>query len=815
MKFKKLLLQATLLVAGTALQAQHRISGTVTSGEESLPGAVISVQGTLLNTQTSVDGRYTLAPLPPGTYVLQTSYVGYETKVDTVILQNDRQLNISLNASTQLMEEVVIQSTRVDERSAMTYSNVAKEELEKLNLGQDLPVLLNQQASVVTTSDAGAGVGYTGLRIRGSDATRVNVTINGIPVNDAESQATFWVNMPDLASSVESIQLQRGVGSSTNGAGAFGGSLNIQTSSLRVSPYAMINSSGGSFNTLKNSFSAGTGLLREKFAFDARLSRITSDGFIDRASSDLNSWYLAGGYYGEKTIVKLITFSAREKTYQAWNGIPQARLNGDTDGMNTFIANNWLDSAEAHNLLNSGSRTYNQFTYQDQTDNYKQDNYQLHLSQKIGSKFHLNLAGHYTRGKGYYEEYRKGQALADYGLSDVIIGADTIANTDLIRRRWLDNHFYGGTFSLTYTSNERLSANLGGALNHYTGVHYGEIIWARFASGSEIYDKYYNDTADKTDFNTYLRVNYLLTKGLNLYADLQYRSITYSFRGFDDSLRQAQGEISHNFLNPKIGLSYDLDGGLNFYLSYSRGSKEPGRDDYTKARPENYARPEFLDDYEAGVRLNRQRFTFAVNGFYMNYKDQLILTGGLNDVGEYTRVNVAESFRRGIEAEAAWRIFKQLTWSLNVALSENKIARFEERIDNFDTGVQMVVVHENTDIAFSPPVVAGSTISITPFRGFSIDLLSKYVSSQFLDNTSDESRSIDAFFVNNIRVGYVVKTRFIPELGFNILVNNFLNEEYESNGYTYGYVSYGQHIQENFYYPQAGVNILAGLSLKF
>jgi iron complex outermembrane receptor protein len=818
MYFFKTILAASSLLLAMPLAAQYKIGGTVMSEREQEPvaGATIRIANTLLATQSGSDGRFELRNLRTGSYPIVISLIGYESYSDTIVLTEDKKLSITLKESAPvLMDEIVVNATRVDDKSAMAYTTISKEELNKQNLGQDLPYLLNQQPSVVTTSDAGAGVGYTGIRIRGVDATRVNVTINGVPVNDAESQGTFWVDMPDIASSIESIQMQRGVGSSTNGAGAFGGSINIQTTRLSAKPYATFNSSAGSFMTTKNTLTAGTGLINDMFAFDGRISKIRSAGFIDRATSDLSSYYLSGAYYGKKQILKFITFSGTEETYQAWNGVPEARLKGDVEGMNTYIINNWLDAEDAANLLNSDSRTYNQFLYPDQVDRYKQDYYQLHYSNRITSAISANVALHYTRGKGYYEEYKKDAKFSSYGLDDIIIGNDTISNTNLIRRRWLDNHFYGATFSLNYESSKKLSASLGGAINKYTGYHYGEIIWAQHALNSFIYQRYYNDTANKTDFNIYLRGNYQITEKLNLFADLQYRTINYSFLGFDDSLNNAQGSVSLAFINPKIGLNYQISPTANVYASFSRGSKEPSRSDYTDSRPVNYPRPELLNDYEAGYKQRTKNISWALNLYFMDYKDQLVLTGGLNDVGAYNRINVAKSYRQGIEVELAFRILKSLSWTLNATYSKNKIEGFEERIDNYDTYVQEVNIYGTTDIAFSPEIIAGSTIRVTPFKGMEIDLISKYVGEQYLDNTSNSKRKLDAFFVNDVRLSYTVRTKFKTELSFHVLVNNILNEEYESNGYTFGYVSYGQHIVENFYYPQAGTNVLAGIGIKF
>lgn len=716
---------------------------------------------------------------------------------------------------TVISKAITVSSTRVDHRSAMAYSNLDKTQISEQNLGQDLPYLLNQQPSVVTTSDAGTGVGYTGIRVRGSDATRVNVTINDIPVNDAESQGTYWVDLPDIASSIDNIQIQRGVGSSTNGAGAFGGSLNIQTTKLNPKSYGEYNVSYGSFNTLKNTINVGSGLLNTKFAMDARLSKITSDGFIDRGTSDLQSYYISGAYYGKSDIVKFITFSGQEETYQAWNGIPEARLKGDLRGIEDFITRNYLDEEDAGHLRNSSNRTYNQFTYANQVDHYKQDYYQLHYTHEYTENWNSHIALHYTKGKGYYEEYKKGEKFSNYGLKDVIIGSDTIHNTNLVRRRWLDNDFYGTVFSLNYNSKKKLSGLIGGAWNQYNGQHFGEVIWAQYASNAQPHQRYYNDTANKTDVTVFIKLNYLLFKKLNIFVDLQERNIFYKFLGYNRFLENVQQTASLNFFNPKVGVNYDFMENASVYASYSVGQKEPGRDDYTQSTPDSRPKAEKLHDLEAGYRQFTKKFSWGLNLYYMNYKDQLIVTGQINDVGSYIHTNVPNSFRRGIEAEFGMQPVRKLTWNFNATFSQNRILNYHEYVDNYDSGEQQVTTYTTSDIAFSPAIIAGSTIAYELFKNFRISFISKYVGKQYLDNTSSETKRLNAFFVNDIRINYNIQAKWIREIGFTLAVNNVFNEQYESNGYTYGYIAGGQRMTENFYFPQAGVNLLGGIAAKF
>ncbi|GAB3912496.1 TonB-dependent receptor [Larkinella knui] len=770
--------------------AQFAISGTVNDAEGgTLPGAAITVEGTYKGTYADARGAFRLTNIKPGSVQLRISLLGYEPVLQTVELNQDAQIAVSLTKTAVAIDEVVVSATRANQKSAIAYTNVSARELNKQNLGQDIPMLLNFTASLVTTSDAGAGVGYTGFRIRGSDATRINVTVNGIPYNDAESQGTYWVNMPDLASSVSSIQIQRGVGTSTNGAGAFGASVNVQTNSFEKNPYGEVDVSGGSFNTLKTTVKAGSGLLNNHFVVDARLSRIVSDGYVDRASSNLKSFYISGGWYGKKSFVRLNVFSGMEKTYQSWNGVPE-------------------------NLLKT-NRTYNSYTYDNEVDNYQQDHYQLISSHELSRNWRLNASLHYTQGRGYYEQYRADNDLADYGLPSIVIRDSTISRTDLIRRQWLDNDFYGGVFSLDYNSFGKLTANIGGGWNKYTGKHYGEVIWARFAGTGDIRHRYYDNDATKTDFNFYAKAFYQFTPKLNAFVDLQVRTVDYSFLGFNQQAQNVQQDANLSFFNPKAGITYTLSDRSSLYASYGVGHREPNRNDYTQSTPTSRPKAEALNDWEAGYKRQTQRMAFSANLYYMKYKNELVLTGQINDVGAYNRVNIPSSYRAGIELEVGTVLAKNLRWNVNATFSQNKVKTFTEFLDNYDTNEQKVNPYTNTDIAFAPNFIGGSQLLYTPAKGLEIGLLSKYVGKQYLDNTSNENRKLDAYFVNDLRFIYTVKPKGMNEISFSFLLNNVLSELYESNGYTFSYISEGKTATENYYFPQAGRNFLAGIRLKF
>jgi iron complex outermembrane receptor protein len=786
-----------LLLMSSALQAQFTLSGSVLQAVngQPLPDAtvVVTPAGTSARSMlTGSSGAFSFSSLPAGRCIISITYVGYEAVSDTVELTSNLQRNYRMKWSATLSDEVIVSGIRARDKSATTFTNLNREQLSERNFGQDMPILLGLTPSTVVNSDAGAGVGYTGITIRGVDQTRINVTINGIPLNDAESQGVFWVNMPDFASSVEQVQIQRGVGTSTNGAAAFGSSINMQTTALHAKAYGEVSSAAGSFNTFKNNVRFGTGLLNGGWTFDGRLSKITSDGFIDRASSDLKSYYLSAGRYTDKSILRLVSFSGAERTYQAWNGIPEDVL--DTN------------------------RTYNEFTYQNQTDNYQQDHYQLLYSYQLGKRTTLNTAIHYTYGRGYFEEYKPGENFADYNLQDVIIGGDTLTQTDLIRRRWLDNDFYGATFSVTHEPDQKSSLIAGGGASYYEGRHFGEVIWSQYASNSFIGDKYYRNTGYKTDANFYTKYNRTLGQRWNTFIDLQYRYVNYSFLGFDQNLNNVQQQAPFHFFNPKAGVVYALSDSNDIYFTAAVSNKEPNRNDFVNSTPASRPQAEQLQNVELGWRRTWKRATVQVNYYLMYYRNQLILTGKINDVGAYTRVNVPESYRTGLELSASVNLSRKVQWSGNLTVSENKITSFTEYVDDYDWGGQWTTNYRNTSLAFSPAMIAASQWRFLPFKRFTADIITKYVSRQYMDNTQTLSRSLDPFLVNDIRLSYNLLSNsrhWFKQVNAGVLINNVLHEEYEPNGYTFSGISGGVRTDYNYFYPQAGRNFLVQLTFSF
>lgn len=668
------------------------------------------------------------------------------------------------------LDEVLVSAVRVTSKTPVSFSNLDKKEIKFRNLGQDIPILMNYLPSVVTTSDAGNGVGYTGIRVRGSDATRVNVTINGIPYNDSESHGTYWVNMPDFASSVESLQLQRGVGTSTNGAGAFGASLNMLTDSYSDKATGEISNSFGSFNTRKHTVKFSTGLINNHFELAGRLSALKSDGYVDRAASDLKSYFLQGTYVGKTTLIKALAFGGKEKTYQSWNGIDEATLNSDRTFNSAGIFTDEF-----------GNTRY----YDNETDNYQQDHYQLHWNEKVANNWSTNLAFHYTKGKGYYENYKEDADFADYGLQPVGV----LTTTDLIRQKWLDNDFYGTTFSANYTT-EKLDVIFGGGYNKYEGDHFGKVIWARYASQSELGDHYYDDFATKTDGNVFAKANYQITKGLSLFGDLQLRNVHYKANSFET------GSVNDNFnfFNPKAGLNFDINTNNKLYFSYARANREPNRTDYEGGN----AKPEKLNDFELGWRYVGSKVKFNSNVYYMAYKDQLILTGKLDDVGSPIRSNSEKSYRLGLEVDATIAISEQFIIRPNFTLSANKNIDLAVEGENYGT----------TDIAYSPSVIVGNILVYKPTESFQVSWMQKFVGEQYMNNIELPAAKLADYFVNDLNIAYEIKPKSIfKSIILTGLVNNILDKKYVSNGYMWDVYPY--------YYPQSGINFLAGLTLKF
>ena len=782
---------------------------------ETLSGANVTLKNTFSRTTAGINGDFKFSNLPKGDYTLVVTFVGYKNFSKEITLSNSRTVELVLEPTTVLTEEVLVSAARAGEKSPMAYTNIGKEEIQASNLGQDIPYLLNYTPSFVATSDAGNGVGYTNFRIRGSDPTRINVTINGIPMSDAESQSTYFVDIPDMAASTENIQIQRGVGNSTNGAAAFGATIDLQTSKLNPEAKANYSSSAGSFSTFRNNLSASTGLLNGKFAMDISMSKLNSAGFIDRGSSDLKSFFVSGGYFTPNTILKATVFSGFEQTYQAWNGVPSVRLNNDVAGMNQYETDGMYTHEQTLNMLNSNSRTYNLYTYKNQVDHYQQDNYQLQFSHKFNAYLNLNASAFYTYGRGYYEEYVADQSYADYQLANPVINGTGVEITDMITRKWLDNSFYGMIFSLNY-KNKANSLSVGGGANVYDGQHYGRVIWAKTAGDANMDYEWYRGSGLKKDNNLYARYSNQITENLNTTADLQYRTINYEIGGIDEKLRDVTQIHNYNFFNPKFGLFYTPGVHQEAYLSYSRANREPNRDNFVDA-DKTGKQPTFetLNDFELGYKYKSSNLMAGTNIYFMSYKNQLIHTGQINSTGAPIMTNVDKSSRTGVEFMAGIKFLRKFNWNLNVTISSNKIENFTEYVEDWDNSGLKANTIGKSDLAFSPDLIANSILAYRLCSNFEISLLSNYVGKQYIDNTSSNDRKLKAYLVNNLKFDYTPDQKIFKELKFKLLINNLFNKQYESNAWVYSYLYQGRRNKMDGYFPQAGANFMFSISVGF
>jgi iron complex outermembrane receptor protein len=794
-KMKKFL-GTTIIVFLTSLAFGQANRSTVTgiltdaTSKTPLAGAVINLGK--LQLLSDNNGAFQFVNLLNGKYTLTIISFGYQTyQTEVEVAGTIIHLEIPLTGNALYLQPLEVRATRASATAPFTKTNISKEQIALVNTGQDLPFLLNQTPSTVINSDAGNGVGYTGIHIRGSDASRINVTLNGIPYNDAESMGTYFVDLPDFASSINSIQIQRGVGTSSNGAGAFGATINLATNEFNEKPYTELNNGFGSFNTWKNTLKFGTGLLAKHFTIDARFSKIASDGYIDRASSDLRSFYLSAAYVNNKSSLRFNVFSGKEKTYQAWYGISESQLALDR-------------------RFNPAGMEKQGTPYENQTDNYTQTHYQLFYNHSFHSKWAFSTALFITKGKGYYEEYKADQAYTDYGLPNQVDGNSTYAATDIIRQRWLDNDFYGQIASLQYkTQNDELT--FGGGWTKYEGKHFGNIIWMKIGTVSADYH-YYDYPATKWDENFYTKWMHKFNSKWQSFIDIQYRNVTHQMEGFEGNSNLSVHRI-FQFVNPKMGITYTHNGWQG-YLSYALGNKEPNRDDF-QASILNQPRQESLQDLELGLEKRTQNLHYGATLYYMNYSNQLVLTGQINDVGSYTRTNVPKSYRLGIELQASVVMAEWLNIAGNITFSKNKIKSFTEYIDNYDTGGQDAIIHQNTDISFSPNTIGSMSLNFQIKKNFGISLLNKFVGRQFMDNTQNESSKLDAYFTQDIRAVFSFKNKLLREWHVIGQLNNLFNVKYQPNGYAYSYIYNSARTNENGYYPMAGTNIMLTLNINF
>ena len=695
------------------------------------------------------------------------------------------------------LEEVKVSTIRAKITDPVTQTNINKEYISSRNLGQDIPVLLNYLPGVVTTSDAGAGIGYTGIRVRGSDASRVNVTLNGIPFNDSESQATYWVNLPDFASSIENIQLQRGVGTSTNGSGAFGASLNILTDVMRKEASALLSSSFGSFNTLKNTLKFSTGLLNNHFELSGRLSKITSDGYIDRASSNLKSYFLQGAFKDDNTLIKAIAFGGHEITYQSWYGIED-------------LSNRTYNPAGAIYDQNGFLTGF----YDSQEDNYRQDHYQFHWNEKINYLWTTSLGLNYTHGRGYYEEYNDSGSNTNFSYLQLIpfeVAGETISETENVTRKWLDNNYYVFTASANYIK-DKTRLDVGVLFSRYVGDHFGTLLWAQSPGDILPRKRFYDNRGDKKEINIYVKLEQPLNDQITGFVDLQYRDVDYHVDGVIAGPQIFKVESNFRFFNPKTGLTYQMNNNNQFYFSYSKAQREPTRADFENGNP----KPEALNDFEIGWRINKNSFQIYSNLYLMLYKDQLALTGSLDDVGTPIRENIGQSSRVGLEIEAKANLSDKWLLQPNLAISKNTNKDFYFKRN----GVLNYL--GNTRLSYSPELVFGNILIFEPKTDLKFSLLTKFVGEQYMSNIESKKSKLESYLVNDINISYQFRPKKImKEMILNLLINNIFDKKYVSNGYFYTYddnwssPNQIKTIEGVGYYPQAGINFIAGLNLQF
>tara|TARA_B110000046_G_scaffold52784_1_gene59126 strand:- start:22645 stop:24990 length:2346 start_codon:yes stop_codon:yes gene_type:complete len=754
----------------------------VDENNESLSGATILVKETNKGTATDFDGKFNVN-LPKGEYTIQVSFIGYKTNIQGVIIVNqDVELNFFLTSDENVLEEVLVSAVRVNAEVPVTFSNLSKKEISKRNLGQDIPILLNYMPSVVSSSDAGAGVGYTYMSVRGSNGERINVTVNGIPYNDPESHGTFWVNLGDFASSTQNLQLQRGVGTSTNGSGAFGASLNILTDAISEESFGEISNSFGSFGTRKHTVKFSTGKIDDHIEIAGRLSNISSDGYIDRASADLKSYYLQGSYTDENTLIKAVTFGGKEKTYQAWAGLTADELASD--------------------------RRQNPYTYDNEVDDYQQNHYQLHWNEKLNKSWSTNLALNYTKGAGFFEQFKEDEDAADF--NNLIIDG-----TDVIVRRWLENDFYVVNFNTNYKT-DKLNFISGISYSNYTGDHFGEVIWGEdLAQDVNIRDRYYFSDAKKTDFSIFAKATFKINEKLSGYIDVQGRFVNYQTAGITSDLASIDVNADFNFFNPKFGFTYEINQDNNLYTSFAVANKEPNRNDFEGG----VTTPESLNDLEFGWRIKKENIKLNTNIYYMDYKNQLVLTGALDDVGAPIRETSGNSYRLGLEIDADITINDQFSIKPNAAFSSNKNKNFVAQVNGTlkDLG--------NTNLSFSPDVVVGNMLIYNPLEYLQISFLSKFVGKQFMSNfnsTVSNNDVLDSYFTSDLNIIYEMKpSKIFKSIVFSALVNNIFNKEYVDRGYYYTYDDTWSNsgttttLDGAGYYPQATRNFLVGVSLKF
>jgi iron complex outermembrane receptor protein len=802
----------------TEAEGSFIVSGKVTDAAGNpLVGAVVSVENTLLGTSTSADGSYLLIIKRKDNYLLVASYMGYKREVVDVFVDTDSQINFVLTSESIMGEAVIVSATRASNRMPIAQTTINSDELNQRKTGFDIPYLLELVPSVVAISEGGTGIGNTSFRIRGTDMTRINVTANGIPLNDPESQGVWWVNMPDFAGSVDNVQIQRGVGTSTQGAGAFGATVNFQTTTLKPEPFAQAEIMSGSFNTFKTSVKAGTGLINNRFSFETRYSKLTSDGYIERGWSDHQSLFFTGAWHTEKSLLRFNIIRGEQHTGITWNGTPGYML----DVNRRYNPSGFMGVDDDNNQL----------FYPNESDNYNQNHYQLIYSRQLTSDINLNIAAYWIEGEGFYEQFKRRERLSKYGIEPIVIGDQTTTRTDLIRQKWLDNDLMGVSYSMSYNKGA-FNSSFGGGFSQYDNDHFGKVLWTNINAGIPKDYQWYRNNGKKDDINFFIKSTYEIVNSISLFADLQYRTIDYILSGNDDDLQSLNQEHNWNFFNPKAGVFYKISSAQEAFVSVGVAHREPARADIKDAMKYgslNTPKQERLIDYELGYNFKSQVFALGLNFYYMDYFDQLVLTGKLSDVGYPLMTNVDRSYRTGVEFMTGLMPSSWLRWDLNLTLSQNKILNFVEYVEYYNNptdwspiydGNSLVQVVENlgtTDISFSPSIIGASILRVSPYKGMGVTFVSKYVGSQYLDNSSSTDRKLDSYLVNNLKLDYRFNLKGTKGLNLELMINNVFNKEYIANGWVYRamFADGSDTYREDGFYPQAGINFMGRIVVEF
>ena len=710
------------------------------------------------------------------------------------------------------LEEVVVSATRAGVNTPVSFSNISLSDIRKENAARNIPAILQTTPSLVSFTEDGLGVGNTHFRIRGTDATRINVTLNGMPLNNPETQEVFWVNLPDLSNSLQNIQIQRGVGTSTNGSAAFGASISLQTRGASSEAYGEASTAVGSYGTFLSNIAMGTGILNNGLSLDARFSRVLGEGYIKNGSVNHTNFYAALSHYTDKQLIRLSYLKGIQHTGITWEGISPEQM--EEFGRRYNPAGVYYDDAG------------NKLIYDNETDNYYSDILQLTLTRELTPFLSLNAGLSYNHGYGYYENYRYNRKYSDFGIEPQTIKGVTYERSDFIRQKLMENDFYVANLGMNYVK-DKLNVTFGGMYSYYHGDHFGRLPWIKHNNNITENYEWYQNLGVKTELNFFTKAEYQLNNIFSLFGDLQYRNVRYEFSGTDDDLENLTGNFTYNFFNPKAGVSVRFDSQNQIYASVAVGQREPLRADLKdgiKGGGVNPIQPERMIDYELGYRFNKTNgLHLGANLYFMDYSNQMVQTGKLTDIGYKLMENVKDSYRAGLELEASVPLWtNKIQLDANATFSSNKIKNYVAWFDHYDNQNnwnwegQISKEYGTTNTSYSPDFISALGATWQPNSSFYLNLMGKYVGKQYMDNTSDDTKSIDAYFVSNLSAGYTFNKTPIGTFNLQVFVNNIFNKEYIANGWAAtDTFADGSTINYIGYYPQATRNFMTRLTLSF